>query len=394
MAINLKEPTALYHQIADDLRSQIESGKLKVGEQLGSQHELAQEYGVSLITVKKALLTLINERILFSRVGKGTYVARKFAPMRFSQQKSIGLVLRDLRSPFFSLIVHGAEEAASEQGYSIILSNSSGHPEKEEAQIRHFRRIGVNGLMIASMSHVYHPTPIIRTLLKEDFPLVMISYVEDEDVPFVGTDHELGGYLATTHLIKLGYQNIGYINGEKGNLVGEERRKGYLRALRAADIQVREELIFRLRWKGEWNDFRSGAEMGEKFMKLKTKPDAVFVYNDLAALGFQEAVRKHGQRVPDDIAIVGFDDIERSAYADVPLTTVRQPTPEIGRKAIEALLQKISGARPPIRSALKPTLVIRESCGAARRWMSNKKIFLPLLIYLVYPVFSLHRLML
>ncbi len=76
---------------------------------------------------------------------------------------------------------------------------------------------------------------------------------------------------------------------------------------------------------------------------------------------------KHGQRVPDDIAIVGFDDIERSAYADVPLSTVRQPTAKIGRTAIEALLQKINGAHPPIRSALEPTLVIRESCGAARR---------------------------
>ncbi len=367
MAINLEEPTALYHQIANDLRLKIESGKLKVGGQLGSQRELAQEYGVSLITVKKALFTLISERILFSRVGKGTYVAAKFAPTSLSRQKSIGLVLRDLRSPFFSLIVHGAEQAASEQGYSILLSTSSGRPEKEEAQIRHLRRVGVSGLMIASMSHFYHPTPIIRTLLKEDFPLVMVSYVKDEDVPFVGTDHELGGYLATKHLIKLGYQRIGYINGEKGNLVGESRKKGYLRALRESDIRVREDLIFRLRLKGEWNDFRSGYEIGEKFPRLRSRPSAVFIYNDLAALGFQEAVMKHGLRVPDDIAIVGFDDIERSAYADVPLSTVRQPTAEIGHKAIEALLQKIEGARPPVRSALKPTLVIRESCGASKR---------------------------
>ncbi|MDZ7292285.1 MAG: GntR family transcriptional regulator [candidate division KSB1 bacterium] len=373
MGIDFNTPTPLYRQIADDIKARIASGQMKVGDQLGSQQELAREYSVSLITVKKALADLIHEGVLFSRVGKGTYVAaRKRVAIDLSRHKTIGLVLRDLKSPFFSLILHSVEEKASEKGYNLLLSNSGDRLDKEESQIRHFRQIGVSGLIIASMSRIYQATNTIRKLHQENFPYVFVSYMEDEDIFYVGTDHEYGAHLATEHLIKLGHNKIGYISGEEGNLLSELRKKGYLRALQQYGKPFEESLVFRSSSKGEGDDYQSGYEIGLRFLALAQKPDAVFAYKDLAALGFQQALLDQGLKVPHDVAIVGFDDIESGRYAPVPLTTIHQPTAEIGAIAVETLIKRIEGKEANIRTILKPTLVVRESCGAKLRSISRK----------------------
>jgi DNA-binding LacI/PurR family transcriptional regulator len=361
--LDLHNSAPLYLQIVDDIKSKVASKQLKAGDQLGSHAELASTYKVSLITVKKALATLINEGIVFSRVGKGTYVARPTAETEERGQQTIGLVLRDIRSPFFSRIMHSVEDAAYELGYHVLLSNSSGKAEKEEAQIARFRKFGVNGMIIASMSHRYSATPTVRKLLHEGFPFVMVSYIADEDIPFVGSDHELGGYMATEYLAKQGYQKIGYINGEEGNLVGDLRRKGYERALRARHRRVDKRLVYHLRMRGEWHDYESGYEIGKRFRKMEVKPDAFFVYNDLSALGFMDAILAQGLKIPDDVAVVGFDDIERGEYASVPLTTVRQPTALIGKEAMSLLVRFMEGKLIAPRKVIKPELVLRESCG-------------------------------
>ncbi len=365
MGIDFKNPTPLYLQIVDDIKTKVATGELTVGEQLESHQELAREYGVSLITIKKALADLIKDGVLFSRVGKGTFVDRKSARIDLSKHKTIGLVLSDLKNPFFSLIIHSIEAKASEKSYNILLSNTSELIEKEESQIRHFLEIGVNGLVIASLTHNYSASDTIRNLKNENFPFVMISYIVDEDIYFVGTDHEKGAFMATEHLIKLGYKRIGYINGEEGNLLGELRKKGYIRALEQYEKKCSEHFIFQLPLKR--NDYQSGYQIGEQFFKLTDRPDAMFVYKDLAALGFEQAVLDQGKKVPDDVAIVGFDNIEGSRYAPVPLTTIHQPTDEIGKLAVETLIRRIEGGETDIHTILAPKLVIRKSCGAKEK---------------------------
>jgi DNA-binding LacI/PurR family transcriptional regulator len=363
MPIDLHDRAPLYVQIVEDVKSKIASKKLKADDRLGSQSELAEFYGVSLITVKKALATMIHGGILYSRVGKGTYVARTPLEERPRERQTIGLVLRDIQSPFFSRVMHSVEDAAYERGYHVLISSSSGSKVREEAQIARLRKFGVSGMIVASMSHKYHATPTVRRMLHEGFPFVMVSYVADEDIPFVGSDHELGGYLATNYLIKLGFQRIGYINGERGNLVGDLRQRGYERALIHDGRRTKKELIFHLRFRGERHDYQSGYEIGKKLLKMRVKPDAVFVYNDLSALGFEDAILDQGLKVPEDVGVVGFDDIERGQYARVPLTTVRQPTALIGRRAVELLLKLMGGKTVTTRIILKPELVIRDSCG-------------------------------
>jgi DNA-binding LacI/PurR family transcriptional regulator len=366
MPIDVRNAAPLYLQIIDEIKSKIARKELKPGDQLGSHADLASAYNVSLITVKKALATMIQEGTLYSRVGKGTYVAQPTVEVPRREQKTIGLVLQDFSSPFFSRMMHSVEDAAYELGYHVLISNSSGRSEKEDAQITRFKKFGVSGLIIASMSHRYHATPTIRGLLREGFPFVMVSYIADEDVPFVGSDHKLGGFMATEHLMKLGYERIGFVDGEKGNLVGGLRRQGYEEALKAHGRRPDKRLLFRLRLKGERHDYQSGYEIGRKIPRLDVKPDAMFVYNDLAALGFEDAVLEQGLKIPDDIAVIGFDDIERGEYAMVPLTTIRQPTDAIGKQAMELLLRFMTGKRNSIRRVVKPELVIRQSCCARK----------------------------
>ncbi|MFA5832786.1 MAG: GntR family transcriptional regulator [Bacteroidota bacterium] len=372
MPIELNDSTPLYLQIVDDIKAQIASKKLKVGEKIGSHSELAAHYGVSLITIKKALATMIYEGVAFSRVGMGTYVAKSLLESNQREQQTIGLVFRDIRSPFFSRVMDSVEEAAYKLGYHVLISNSSNKAEREDSQIARFRKFGVKGMIIASMTHEYHATPTIKKLLQEHFPFVMVSYIADEDIPFVGCDHELGGFIATNYLIKLGYQRIGYINGEKGNEVGNLRLQGYKRALRIHGRQIDEGLLFHLGMRGEWYDYQSGYEIGKQFKKIKVQPDAMFVYNDLAALGFEYAILEQGLRVPEDVAIIGFDDIESGQFAATPLTTIQQPTNIIGHQAMDVLVRQIEGKKGSIRRILKPQLIIRDSCVSGRKTISSK----------------------
>ncbi|MFC1481372.1 substrate-binding domain-containing protein [Candidatus Neomarinimicrobiota bacterium] len=364
MAIDPQDPTHLYQQIAEQIREQIFSGKLKPDDRIATQNELAAQYGVSLITVKKALAELSSEGIIYSRVGKGTFITA--TPMRKAQvpHKSIGLVLSDLTTPFFSLIVQSAEKKTSELGYNLLLKSSSDREEKEETQIAHFQNIGVRGVIIASMGHHHQATNGILQLQEKKFPFIMVSYVQNEDISYIGTDHVYGAQLATEHLIDLGYKRIGYINSEETDILGQLRQQGYERALVASGHGVDKDIIFQQPLTNGKNQFQAGYQLGLQFAKVDNRPDAIFAFNDLTALGFEQSVLSQGLRIPEDVAIVGFDNIERDLYAPVPLTTVRPPTSTIGALAVETLVRMINGDQSVTRTFLKPQLVIRESCGA------------------------------
>jgi len=366
MAINIHSPKPLYQQIMDDIEAQIASAYYGIDEKIPSHNELAKIYKVSLSPIKRAVTDLIKNGTLYSRIGKGVFVAKHRTGTRVSNHETIGMVLRDLKSPFFSLIMHGIEAKASEAGYNLLLSNTAAQQERERSQIAHFRKVGVDGLIIASTSHSHYPSESILQLKEEGFPFVMISYLQDEGINYVGTDHELGAFLATEHLAKLGYKRIGHISGEVGNFVGDIRARGYQRALQTYGHSYINEYLHQLPLAGEWNHYQGGYQIGKTFTELDDRADAIFAYNDLAALGFEQAVLTQGLKIPDDVAIVGFDDIEQDLQAPVPMTTIHQSTTRIGVHAVETLTRIIKGEREVVRTLLKPRLVIRDSCGAGR----------------------------
>ncbi len=357
MPIDFTNPKPLYLQIVDSIKRRVDKGEFAVGQRIPSNRELAAFYDVSLITVKKALTELIRQGVLYSRVGKGTFVAHPSNPIDFLKHRTIGVVLSDLNNPFFSLILHSVESRVSENGYNLLLSNSSSQLTKEEIQISRFRALGVDGMIIASTSHIYRATETIHKLKNESFPFVMVSYIVDDDIYSVSTDHRRGAFMATEHLIQQGYQRIGYIGGEVGNLLGELRLQGFRQALQHYGRPFHEEFVYHLPMK--FRDYESGYQLGRQIMPLSERPEALFVYNDMAAIGFEQAVLDQGFRVPDDVALVGFDDIERGRYAPVPLTTIHQPTEEIGRIAFEKLIRLIDHLPVETRTVLEPRLIVR-----------------------------------
>ncbi len=363
--MNYRKPHHLYHQVIQDIKDKIATTKLPAGHRIETHKQLAENYNVSLITIKKAIDELVNEGILISKAGKGTFVAdtnpQTQSVKNNETSNTIGFVLRDLKNPFFSLIAHEIEVLAHSKGYTTLIANSSDDQAKEEHLIRKLKNSGVTGIIIASMAQKYFANESVRSLHKEKFPYVMVSYTHDPDIYFVGSDHIYGGFLATEHLIKQGYQSIGYINSTVGNLISDLRRIGYFKALEHYNLPINPDNIFYLQSGGGWNYFTAGYEIGLSICKQKECPNAFFVYNDLAAIGFQRAVLELGLAIPDDIAIVGYDDIEFASLARVPLTTIRQNTREIAKKALEAIIDQLQEKKPRIQTLLEPKLIVRHS---------------------------------
>lgn len=330
------------------------------GDQIAPNVELAKSYDVSLITIKKAISELIREGYLYGRVGKGTFVAESGSAKTEPGIGTIGLVLTDFNNPFFMQISHHLETQCSGSGCNLLFSYSSNDFEREENQIRHFQEIGVKGLIIASTEFTNRVPDIVRELHAARFPYVLISYVDDPEIHHVGIDHKLGAMMATEYLIRSGCRRPGYINAEKGNPLGALRRQGFLLALRESGLDYIPE--FEFVFPASRQDFESGFAIGEDFCRMKNRPDGLFAFNDHSALGFERALKAGGIRIPDDVALVGFDDVEFDVPPPVPLTTIHQPTDQIALLALEKLIAQIEGKPFAAPTLLEPSLIERVSC--------------------------------
>ncbi|MEM6645829.1 MAG: GntR family transcriptional regulator [Bacteroidota bacterium] len=360
MAIDLGGSDPFYQQIANDLKARIQNGAFSVGDRIGSHRELSEHYEVSLITVKKALSELVHAGLLYTHVGKGTYVA---APPKLAEAptRSIGVLLRDVTEPFFAKVLQDVEAHAYERGFSVMVSISGGQHDKEETQIEHLRRSGVDGLIIASLHHGHHASAGIKALDADDFPYVMVSYTDDPTAYYIGVDYVEGARLATTHLIQRGYQRIAYLGVLADYGPNDRRREGYRLALEQHGRRYDPALVYEVLDGFGWVRHDAAYAFGQDWVTQPNRPDAVFVYNDTAALGFQRAVLEAGVRIPDALGVVGFDDIERSAVAPVPLTSVQQPMAVIGQQAVQLLARRIKHEAVQRRTLLTPRLVVRAS---------------------------------
>ena len=365
MRLDSNAPVPLYQQVAADIRRQIVAGQMPVGSRIPPHRDLAVLYGVSIITINKALSGLVSEGILYSHVGRGTFVmVRPASIYGIAAPQTIGFVLRDLASPFFSLIAHGAQQRADALGVGMLFASTSNRLDREEEQIRRLLALGVHGMIIVSMSRTFRLSESVQALHDSGFPYVMVSYTAGDDIPFVGGDLDLAGRLAARHLLSLGHRHFGYLIDRKGSLNGELRMGGYRSEVEEAGHRIDPDHVFEFAFEGEWNDYNSGYAVGEKIGRLSPRPEALFCFNDLCALGLEDGLFDAGLRVPDDLAIVGLDDIELAARARVPLTTLRQPVDDIGARAVDTVLARLRGEHPPVRQLFAPELIGRASTVA------------------------------
>ena len=325
--------------------------------------DIAKAAGVSHSTVSRALSDspLVKEETkrriqrLAREMGYSpSAIARSLATKR---TYTIGLVVTTIADPFVADIVRGVEEVALDKGYSVLLSNSNADPQREMAVVKTFHERRVDGVIVTAsrVGDLYLP------LLEEiGAPIVLINNLRDGKYVYsVATDNVHGAELATRYLIELGHRRIGYIacpNKERSN---RDRLEGYRRALREANIAFQPALVARGDGKVE-----GGREGMRQLLFLSPPPTAVFCYNDLTAIGAMMAVKGAGLRVPDDVSLVGFDDIAMASYVDPPLTTVRQRKYEMGRLAMEMLLNILSGEEATKSIVLQGELIVRKSCQA------------------------------
>ena len=360
MSIDPSSDTPLYQQISEDLRRQIRSGALPTGTRLPPIRQLTTLYGVSIITINKALASLVSDGLVDSHVGRGTFVS----PLPESlKPRVIGFVLRDLASPFFTRVAEGAQKRAEAEGFEIFVTSSAGQTSREDAHIARFSSLGADALIVASLRP---SAPVMRRLRQADIPVVMVSHTEADDVPFVGTDPRQAAALAVEHLVSLGHRRLGFVNGWPGRPSGAQLREGFLDALQRLGIQHEPEFEWNYphAGSGERHQYRSGYAVGQLVAESPDRPEAVLVFNDLGAMGFIDALLDRSVSVPGDVAVVGIDGIEQGARARVPLTSIRQPAQRIGELAVEMLLKRLRGESIPMRQFLQPELVVRKSSGA------------------------------
>jgi len=276
--------------------------------------------------------------------------------LRQKKTDTLGLVLSDIANPFFPEIARGVEQRAREYGFNVILCNTDADPFQEEESIEILFSKQIDGLIITSARSIDN----IKRYLKEDRPIVLVNRDPCPGMcDFVGIDNVSSARMAVNHLIKLGHRKIAFIEGEPASPASFGRYEGYKEAIKEADIPFRENYIRigYLRYEGGYRAMLS-------FLKQKEPPTAIFSVNDMMALGVIDACLERDIKIPQDIAIVGFDDMWVASLKTVQLTTVRQPRYQMGLKAVDLIMERIEGKREKVKRLILPTkLVVRRTCG-------------------------------
>jgi len=256
--------------------------------------------------------------------------------------------------PYFPILIQGVSATCSAKEYSVMLWLAEA--EFERRTIRQVLHNGLlDGVIVSSMQI---GDPIVARLRESNLPFVLIGrHPTADEVSYVDVDNDGAAQAAVTHLLRLGRKRIATITGPQNAAVGQERRKGYSKALRARGITVIPELIV----EGDFTEDGGALAMQQL---LPHHPDAVFAASDVMAVGALRVLHAAGLRVPEDVALVGFDDVPLAARQTPPLTTIRQPIRQMGAMAVETLLTLLEDPEHGAHHILLPTqLVIRDSCG-------------------------------
>jgi LacI family transcriptional regulator len=259
--------------------------------------------------------------------------------------------------PYFPVFLQGVSSACNNRTYSVMLWLAE--PDYERRMIPRILHNGlVDGVVVAS---TLMDDPIVKSLFESKMPFILIGRHPSMDVNFLDVDNLQAARKATLHLLRLGYKRVATITGSQDQVAGFDRYQGYLNALQDYDRTIRPELVAD-------GDFTEEGGYHAMARLLPQKPDAVFAASDMTAYGAMRAIHEANLRIPEDVAVVGFDDIPASARTTPALTTVRQPVQQMGSKAAEVLINVIENDITATQKLIMDTeLVVRESCGASKR---------------------------
>ena len=334
--------------------------------------DIARDLGLSVVTVSKVLrdhpdIGEETRKRVLQRVKELDYEPNILArSLVTGRSYLIGLIVPGLIHPFFAEVAKALSKTIVGKGYSLIVSSSEEDPELEAREIRHLLARRLDALVIASSGM---DTQLFRRMRSQSQPFVLIDRAFDDlEADFVGIDDIAAGRIATTHLIEIGRRNIAHVSGRE-NSTGIRRKEGYLQALKAHKLPIRENYIVSRDFV-DIDSQRQGAEAMRQLLQRTPRPDAIFCHNDPIAIGAMNVILDAGLRIPEDIAIVGCGNLNYNEWLRVPLTSIDQRSHLIGQRAGEILLAMIEGREWPMpeRVILEPALVVRASTtgGAAK----------------------------
>lgn len=328
-------------------------------------HKVALKAGVSIATVSRALndnglVKPATKAKIMKIVNELNYIPNPIARSLSKQStETIGVVLPDLVGEFFMDFIHSIDEEAYKQNWHVLISSSHSQRNLIETLIELMGSGRVDGVILMAPQIQNGVYEIIQ---KSKTPLMLVNSCGDfKNISQIKINNFKGSFDIVEHLIKVhNYKKIGMINGPKGNCDAEERYAGYLSALKKYKISMNTSLSIN----GNF-DVDSGCIGFTTLMNQKVRPDAIFAANDMMALGAYETAKELGIKIPDDVAIVGFDDIYLSQFLTPRLTTIHVPIHELGRRAVKYLLETVSKKKSKkIRLEVLPTeLIIGGSCG-------------------------------
>jgi GntR family transcriptional regulator, arabinose operon transcriptional repressor len=348
------------------LRREIQSGRWKRGERLPSEAELVHAYNASRITVGRAVRELQAEGLVERRAGSGTYVRGR----SMSGALSFGLLIPDLgETDVFEPICQGMMDSPLARQHALLWGSPNGGESSKEGRAmrlcRQYIERGVSGVFFA---------PLELSPAKDDVNLTIADALDEARVPvvlldrtvvpyprrghhdLVGIDNRRAGYVITDHLLRLGCRRIGFVAEPNAAATVDAREAGYREALYASDAPVDRALIHRL----DPNDASA-----VRAMMAAGRLEAIVCANERTAGRLMHTLRAHGYAVPRDVRLVGIDDVPYASLLPVPLTTLRQPTHQIGEAALATMLERVAQPALPARDILLHCeLVVRESCGS------------------------------
>jgi DNA-binding LacI/PurR family transcriptional regulator len=328
-------------------------------------NDLATRLKVSTATISRALskpetVAPDTRKRVLEGVRRYGYQLNGIArSLRTQQTRTIGIIVPDIRNPFFSAIVKAVEDVARANDFTVLICNADEDGRNEEAAVRLFLDRQVSGVIHCSAGG---NVQLLAALQRKAIPMIDLDRRSGlKHVDTVELDNALGALLAANHLLSLGHKRVAMISGPHHLSNSRNRLNGFRKALREADIPLPKEYV-------EFGDFReaSGRRAAEKLLALSERPTALFVANNEMTAGALSALREQKIKIPDELSLVGFDDARWAQYSDPPLTIVAQPTGAMGKRAAELLLARIQNEKGATIEVFPPALIVRASTAPPR----------------------------
>lgn len=324
--------------------------------------DVARMAGVSTTTVshvinKTRFVAEATQKKVLAAVEDLNYAPSAVArSLKCNTTKTIGMLVTKSTNPFFAEVVHGVEEFCYGAGYTLILCNTEGNLTKQRDYLRMLAEKRVDGLLVMCSDLDEQLLELLER--QKDTPMVIMDWgPESPHTDQIQDNAKLGGYVATKFFIEHGHKAIGCLTGHSEKTACRERLQGFRKAMGEADLNVNEDWIL----EGDF-ECESAVAAAKKFIAMEERPTAIFCFNDIMAMAMISTFQQAGINVPEDISIIGYDNIDLAPYFSPPLTTIHQPKRRLGKSAVEILMHRVKDKDHATQVfEMVPELVIRNS---------------------------------